>query len=175
MEKEYIERQALKNAAFEASWCHIHDENVLYRLMDNIPNAEVVPKSEIEKYKLIHEHIINAILDGCDYSSAEAYEAAYNRELNRIANSTNIESNIVNEIMKELYAILEAHRNVYQCDSMVDKPYERHCASGIYQCLCVLAKKYHIDLDEFEKAFALDKNNKSWYNSKQITIPQRED
>ena len=55
------------------------------RVLIQAPTADVVPRSEVEKFELIHKHIKNIIFDGRDYETLEAYESEYNKELSKLA------------------------------------------------------------------------------------------
>lgn len=54
-------------------------------IINDMPAADVVPRSEVEKFELIHKHIKNIIFDGRDYETLEAYESEYNKELSKLA------------------------------------------------------------------------------------------
>lgn len=76
---------------------YIDADALLSRLPDDLPYkasvkrvliqaspADVAPKSEVKKYELIHKYIKNTILNDCDYSTADAYNRAFNKELDKL-------------------------------------------------------------------------------------------
>ena len=60
--------------------------------------VDVAPKSEVEKFALIHKHIQKIILEDCDYATREAYEREYNKELSKLVDTVTLKSEVAREI-----------------------------------------------------------------------------
>ena len=87
------------------------------RIVDEAPTADVAPKSEVEKYELIHKHIKNTILNGCDYSTVDAYNRAFSKELDKLTDIVAVKTEVAREIFEELEKALDDITIVYDPNS----------------------------------------------------------